>query len=182
MILGSHNTMTYLPPKHWWLRPFNFMAKCQEVDIVQQYERYGARLFDLRIGYDKYGSRSFCHGLITYQGNVTEILTYLNSKKDVTVRIVLEKGDERLFISDVGYWRKNYANISWVCGVKKKGWIPLCGLSNIEGDIKHLYSSMQGTKLDDLFPWLYAKRNNRKKMLENENYSKFVMIDFVNLI
>ena len=41
MIIGSHNSWSYLPPKHWWMRPFAFMARCQSCDIQAQYEKYG---------------------------------------------------------------------------------------------------------------------------------------------
>ena len=44
MILGSHNSWSYLPPKHWWMWPFHFMAKCQRVDIREQYEKYGVKV------------------------------------------------------------------------------------------------------------------------------------------
>ena len=54
MILGSHNSWSYLPPKHWWMWPIHFMAKCQRVDIREQYEKYGVRCFDLRVRWKKW--------------------------------------------------------------------------------------------------------------------------------
>lgn len=29
MILGSHNSWSYLPVRKWWMRPIAFMARCQ---------------------------------------------------------------------------------------------------------------------------------------------------------
>nr|DAH01868.1 MAG TPA: hypothetical protein [Crassvirales sp.] len=33
MKLGTHNSMSYLKPKRWWMRPFHFIAKCQSRHI-----------------------------------------------------------------------------------------------------------------------------------------------------
>jgi hypothetical protein len=43
-----------------------------------------------------------------------------------------------------------------------------------------MYSSMVGTKIDDLFPELYAKLNN-KKNLKKEYDRPIFMYDFVNI-
>jgi len=48
MILGSHNSWSYLPPKKWYMKPFRFTAQCQDWDIKTQYE-HGVRCFDLRL-------------------------------------------------------------------------------------------------------------------------------------
>jgi hypothetical protein len=74
--------MTYLKPEKWWMKVFNFMSKCQEVSIEQQYDKYGIRVFDLRIAFDK-STPKFKHGLVTYKGDVEAVLSYLNTKKDV---------------------------------------------------------------------------------------------------
>ena len=66
MILGSHNSWSYLPPRRWWMRPIAFMAKCQRVDIRTQYERYGVRCFDLRVRFNKYGLGIVAHGIVEY--------------------------------------------------------------------------------------------------------------------
>jgi len=44
---ASHNTMTYLPVRQWWLRPFAFMARCQSKDIKDQCRITG--FFDIRV-------------------------------------------------------------------------------------------------------------------------------------
>ena len=53
MILGSHNSWSYLPVKQWYFTPFAFTARCQSIDIRTQYEKYGVRCFDLRVRFDK---------------------------------------------------------------------------------------------------------------------------------
>ena len=48
MILGSHNSWTYLSPKKWWMKALAFTAKCQKYDIktakkhLEKFEIYGA--------------------------------------------------------------------------------------------------------------------------------------------
>lgn len=52
MKLASHNSMTYLPIKKWWLKPFRFIAQCQNKTIEEQYQA-GVRMFDIRIAFNK---------------------------------------------------------------------------------------------------------------------------------
>ena len=180
MVLGSHNTMSYLPLRNWWLYPFRFMARCQSVDYRQQYDRYGVRLFDLRIGFFGYDSPMFCHGFINYKGDVNEVLRWLNAKGDCTVRIILEKGNKDVFVRWVNHWKSTFRNINWVCGVKKSGWKNLCNLISIENVTKHYYSSMQGNKIDDLYPKLWAKKHNSKyRGIIDVTDACYVMFDFI---
>ena len=66
-ILGAHNSLTYLRPKKWWMVPFHWMARCQGVDYKEQYEKYGVRLFDLRIWFsDDTREIVVCHGVMTF--------------------------------------------------------------------------------------------------------------------
>lgn len=185
MILASHNTMSYLPPKHWWLYPFAFMARCQSKSIVEQYEA-GARLFDIRIAYDEYSRPHFRHGLMRYKGNVWPVFTYLNEMKDCQVRIVLEEYanddndfQESLFRDDIERWKEVYPHISFNCGVRKRDWANLCNLPSIEKQIKHEYASMQGGKLNDIWPWLYAKLHNAKCFKKYCDTESIVMMDFI---
>lgn len=174
--------MSYLPLRNWWFYPFRFMARCQSVDYRQQYERYGVRLFDLRIGFFGGDCPMFCHGLVNYKGDVNEVLRWLNNRGDVTVRIILEKGDEDAFMRWVSHWRMTFRDINWTTGVKKKGWRSLCGLIGIEGVTKHYYASMQGGKIDDLYPRMWAKKYNGKyRGIIDESDACYVLMDFVEI-
>lgn len=185
MILGSHNSMTYLKPEKWWMKVFNFMSKCQEVSIEQQYDKYGIRVFDLRIAFDK-STPKFKHGLVTYKGDVEAVLSYLNTKKDVQVRLLLEKStasedrQEVRFIKACRDWERMFPNIEFFAGNRKHDWYKLYDFPDKENQINHMYSSMVGTKIDDLFPELYAKLNN-KKNLKKEYDKPIFMYDFVNI-
>lgn len=182
MILGTHNSMSYLPLKNWWVAPFAFMARCQKVDYRQQYEQFGVRLFDLRIGFFGDENPMFCHGMANYKGDVNEVLRWLNVKGDVTIRIILEKGDEDAFKRWVAHWKATFRDLNWCCGVKKKGWKRVCMLKNIEPYIKHFYASMQGGKLDDLWPRLWAKKNNGKMLASVDDVEAcYVMLDFIEI-
>lgn len=66
IIFGSHNTMSYLPPRHWWMRPFRFIARCQSLTLEEQLEA-GVRYFDLRVRFlPSDGTPYFCHGYMPF--------------------------------------------------------------------------------------------------------------------
>ena len=179
--------MTYLPPKKWWMYPFRFMAKCQSKSIEEQYEKYGIRMFDLRISYTEDCKAEFRHGLIAYTGNVDEILQYLNNRSDeVYVRLLLEVGEyadlqkqEWLFTLDCERFIRDYNNIKFFCGRRKFDWKTVFEFEIKEPDIIQKVSSMQGTKIDDLWPWLYAKFNNRRSLKEVGD--EWLFLDFVEI-
>ena len=189
MILASHNSMSYLPVANWLLKPFAFMARCQSKTIEEQYAA-GVRLFDIRVGYDKKGNAHFRHGLMRFKGDVEAVLQWLNSQPElVRVRLILEEyrddGDmqqENCFTDDCRRWERTYPNLTFFGGVRKHDWEELYVFPiNLERSIKHMYASMQGSKIDDLWPWLWAKLHNKKNLSEAKKtcHGKYVMIDFV---
>ena len=95
-IRGSHNTMSYLPVRQWWLKPFRAWGRCQTKTLEQQWET-GVRHFDFRIKFDKDGNASFGHGLITYECDSSPelVICMLALKADlvdecISIRILLE--------------------------------------------------------------------------------------------
>lgn len=179
MEIGTHNSMTYLSPKKWYLYPFQFLAKCQNKTIEQQYSE-GIRLFDIRISYTKNKEIEFRHGLMAYKGNVYKILKYLNSQKDkVKVRILLEKSsqeNDEMFIYDLKHFQKVFTNITFYEGRRKSNWEQLLPLPTL--DICQLVSSMAGEGLFKIWPWLYAKVFN-KSNIKNYSEEKPLLIDFL---
>ncbi|MCI6404172.1 MAG: hypothetical protein MR820_08870, partial [Prevotella sp.] len=93
-MIASHNSLTYLRPVKWWMRLFNFIAKCQSKTIKEQYEDYKVRMFDFRVDFDKNNNLLVKHGLAVYNFSTKEmmdILNYLNNKKGIKyVNITLE--------------------------------------------------------------------------------------------
>ena len=179
--IASHNTMSYLPPKHWWLYPFRFIARCQSKTIQEQYEKYGIKCFDLRVCFDESGNPHFAHGLITYKGNVYQVLNYLNSlKDDIKVRLILEKGlSFVLFYNLCRFFERSYKNITFFEGVAKDGWVRICSFQ-YQPTYDQKVSSMTGKKWDDWCPWLYAKLMNKKNVQKGTD-KNFLFMDFVNI-
>lgn len=182
-MLGTHNSITYLKPKRWWMYPFRFMARCQSMSIEEQY-KYGIRHFDLRIAFNKEGSPEFRHGIITYKGDVCKILEYLNTRQEsVYCKFWLEltresKEQEKLFAYYCEIFEKHYKNISFYGGQNKKGKI-IYQFKNKEPEHKACFASLQPPCIDDLWPWLYARIHNRKA---KKLYKKQLLIlDFIEL-
>lgn len=181
MVLGSHNSMTYLPADSWWMRLFGWAARCQSLTIEEQY-RVGVRLFDLRVAFDRCGGVHFRHGAVRYRGDVEATLSRLNELGGVTVRIVLERvadtEDEPDFRAAVSSWVRMYAGIRFVCGVRKDTWRELCGLEQIEGRMLQWCGSMRGGLPGKVWPRLWAKLHPTPTGTEGKEY---LLTDFVGL-
>ena len=92
-ILGSHNSWSYLPVRKWWMKPLIFAAKCQDLNIKDQYNIYNVRCFDLRIRFDENDGLIVAHGIIEYDINVIELLRCLkviNSWGNCYIRVIHE--------------------------------------------------------------------------------------------
>lgn len=189
MKIGSHNSMSYLTPLKWYMRPFAFMARCQSKDIEYQYKQ-GIRLFDIRITFDdtKY---VFAHGIMKYKGDIDKVLDYLNqmssTKDQIYIRILFE--DTSIPKDSL----ESYTNIFWyLCeeflrrfpklkffeGRRKSDWKLVYDFGYKGPTIDQKVSSMTGSKLDDWFPWLYAFFNN-KKNIEKGTTKHYMLLDFI---
>lgn len=197
MILGSHNSWSYLIPKKWYHKLFRFVAQCQDVDIKTQYEKYGVRYFDLRLQFDNEGHVRLVHGAMIYDYSWEDILSdleWLNDKstKDdkCFIRILHDARTKRTYTPlRVEYFKNRcrellakYTNLTFCNGRN---------LYNHEQDYifnpitehitcKELYSSVtKPTYIDDWCPRIYAKIMNHKirKMDIDE---QVLLIDFVN--
>lgn len=188
MKLGTHNSMTYLPLKKWYLYPVRFMARCQKLNIEEQY-KLGARMFDIRISYDNKGMPEFRHGCIAYKGNVEEVLRYLNSTKArVYVRLLLEVKNnkdlhrqESLFLMDCPKWEATYKGITFFCGRRKFDWKQVYKFKADDIEVIQKVSSMNSTVLDDLCPVLYARLFN-KRNYRKWDASKWLLLDFIEYV
>ena len=92
MVIGSHNSWSYLRPRKWWMRLIAFAARCQRVDIREQYLKYGVRCFDLRMRYEHL-ERVYAHGPVEYDMDCVQVandLFWLNEKSDCYVRVIHE--------------------------------------------------------------------------------------------
>lgn len=192
-VIGSHNSWSYLRPKKFWMRLLAFSARCQRVDIKRQYE-LGVRCFDLRIRfvYDK--GMQLAHGLIVYdidEAALHEDLKWLNSKGDCYLRIIHEtRTKSQRSVCSLVYFR----DFCQVCEETYKSLYLWCGrnLYDWHGQVDYVfsradptchedYSSVSSPKLiDDWYPLLYAKRNN-KRIKEEGTDKEILLIDFVDI-
>lgn len=188
-ILASHNSFTFLKPKKWYMTPFNFISKCQSKTIEEQYN-LGTRYFDLRVSFNKFGNVELRHGLMIYKGGMNEIskaLTFLNERPfTVYVRVIHETNkykdtntSRELFTMLCIHLENTYKKIKFLDGRTKYNWEEVYSFNNSNPELNADFSSVKGSKLNDLWPWLYAKTHN-KKAIEN-NSSKYLMLDFVNI-
>lgn len=171
--IASHNTMTYLSPAKWWMKIFNFVAKCQNKTLQKQLN-LGIRNFDIRIDFDKHGNPRFAHGLIKYKvdDDKTGIYPYfdlLNSYGNCTVRIILEvsKYDKlvekktKWFIELVKYLVNKYKCIEFYGSNRKYDWkvlVPNINKTTIE--YVQYVGSMDGLWIYKIYPRLYAMTHN----------------------
>ena len=50
-----------------------FAARCQRVDIREQYLKYGVRCFDLRVRLDEFGYLVVAHGPVIYTLTINKV-------------------------------------------------------------------------------------------------------------
>nr|DAI80203.1 MAG TPA: hypothetical protein [Bacteriophage sp.] len=98
-MIGSHNSMSYLPPKHWFWRLFTPFWRCQYKTIKEQIDA-GVKFFDIRVVWDKeQDCWQFAHGLVRFVLAdpafvlTNDVLAYLEAH-GCLYRIVLERGTE----------------------------------------------------------------------------------------
>ena len=195
-MLGSHNSLTYLPCRKWWMYLINFAAKCQSKTLSEQFHD-GVRYFDIRLKWDsRKETWIIARGLIEYKGNIRRVLETLNSLSEfynekLYVRFMLEynkrPNDEATKIiklrNFVRYARGEYSNIMYHLIETKWDEKVIERYSN-NIVLIHSYSSVLGWKRFFLIPYLYAKRHNKenrktfKNSLEDKD-NKVLMLDFV---
>ena len=186
--IGSHDSMSYLQPYHWWMRPFRFVARCQSVPIDRQYE-CGARLFDIRVRYYK-GLWWFAHGVMLFKGETPDsVFQYLNKVDEkVMVRLILEYNSpvedmERisvLFECQAYKWCQEYYNITFFGFYRKYDWKKLYDNHIPDPKMCQMVSSMTWGTFDDWWPWFYAWLNNKDNIQQGTD-KDYMLMDFVHL-
>lgn len=189
MILGSHNSWSYLPPKKWWMKPFRFVAQCQDYDIKNQYN-HGVKCFDLRLQYDGDNLR-VVHGFMIYKISIKELLEdlkWLNDKGDVYVRVLHDARTKELhntkaiqhFKEQCAKFVELFPNIKFWCGENLYDNTTDYEFEN-HPTCTERYSSVVLPKIDDIYPRCYAKKNN-KAIYKQGTEDDILLIDFVNYV
>lgn len=202
-MIGSHNTMSYQPPRKWWGKLLRFTAKCQSATLEDQFFKYNCRLFDFRVRFSENGDLVFAHGLIEFHGHVKTFIKCLDAMAEhvnepVYARISLESNspmkDQDLqeehfcyFCEDI---QKECPHIIFFGGRRKYDWAKVYEFYTVEPEIEDKYSSTTDffggkrdsfrAKLDDLWPWLYARTHNKKNRKKSTT-NGYLFLDFVNI-
>ena len=193
MVLGAHNSWSYLRPRKWWMRLIGFTAKCQRYNIKDQYNRFGVRCFDLRIRFNKDELPVICHGVVEYKytyGELLEDLYWLNAKEDAIVRILLElrgvpknkwgmqKRMFKTFYSTV--LKPFYSKLTFIRGRSLPDWEKV--IRNIQDmEETESYASVSYPRyIDDWIPIVYAKWHNRIARATHKE-SNILLLDFVDI-
>ena len=192
MKLASHNSWSYLKPLKWWMRPFRFMSRCQDVDIKTQYEEYGVRCFDLRLHFTNAGEMRVNHSYMNYaikDEELFEQMEWLDKKKDVAVRILLDIRNKidytdlqiSMFKLLCSVLENKYTHIKFWCGRNLYNWNVEYAFS-YEPTCAEKYSSVcKPALIDDWYPRWFAKKHT-KELYKKGSSADFLMLDFVNYI
>lgn len=191
MILGSHNSWTFLKPKSLWMYPIRFTARCQDKSIFSQYNDYNVRCFDLRVRFDD-KKLVIAHGLVKYKITEDELfdtLEWLNERGDVYIRVIHEIRKEKqhtqeridMFVNFCSKIEKMFKNIKFWCGMNVlPNWSEDYHFDN-NPSCEELYASVCAPKIiDDWCPRYYASKHNHK-ILEKGTDKDILLIDFVNI-
>lgn len=193
-MIGTHNSLTYLPVKHWWMKPFNFIAKCQNKDILRQLAN-GVQIFDFRCRVSRKNPLEFifAHGSMVYQLSISEFFGILDALNrnigPIYVRIMYESAfldkyrdtteQENSFHILCRLIQNVYKNITFFGGKRKYDWKVLYDFRTEEPEFRDAYSSVE-CKWLSWFPWLYAKYINKKINLDEYcNNDKSILMDFI---
>lgn len=183
--IATHNSLTYSDYYHGNFDNIkNRHAKCQNISVVEQYEK-GIRMFDFRVRWnDKTNKPIVAHGLVEFTADIEAELAYLNTKPNVFVKIMLENFGASDAIKEKDYeWFRNeymphllrdYPNIKFVGGYTKKGDVKLVDIANVPENEEYIDSGGLTA------PLKYAKENNWKNK-EKINYSSWSFFDFIDI-
>lgn len=164
-IIGTHNTMSYLPPKHWWQKPINWLfAQCQS-------ELKTGQAVDIRLVWNKKQSRwDYAHGLVTYgrYTNPSNLIAYFIGIGVKYVRLILERdgGEEQFQYLCLHIVRMFGEKVKFIGGYRKSDWKQLYDFGTNDIPIHQWVGSMADDArwYERFIPRLYARRMNKKNM------------------
>lgn len=185
--LGTHNSLSYLRPRQWWLRPFAWMARCQSLTIEEQWEA-GVRYFDIRVKFDKNKVAKSGHGLMTYDVRVDHILwlieDYAISSREKAVVRLFHENKRRKPTEDREAFRAfcRYAvafhgdHIRFVEGGCRHDYVEMIA---DKVPMRVCYAEYFKQRLCIPWPKRWAKRNNHR-MHRGDNADEWSVYDFIN--
>lgn len=185
--IGTHNSLSYLKPKQWWLRPFAWIGRCQRLTIAEQWDA-GVRYFDIRVKYDKYGNAKSGHGLLSYNVFVYDVLEEIDgyamcSGERAVVRLFHEnkKRKPRKHRSEFFEMCANvagkYRHITFVEGGSRYKYVSFLP-DNVHTRV--CYAEYFKKKFCIPFPKRWAEDNNAR-LHRGDNNEEYSIYDFVDL-
>ena len=127
-MLGSHDSMTFLPARHRVFELFSFLWRTQTKSLRQQ-AAAGVAYFDIRVRRTKGGWR-LCHGLVDLNREferLDQLLQWVSCmgynpdlRGEPYIRLILERGDSSLFEALAPLLPLQFPNVCFI-GIKK-GW------------------------------------------------------------
>lgn len=196
MIYGTHNTMTYLPPRKWWMRLINWTAKCQSATLYEQAEKYNVRMFDMRVRFDG-DTPILAHGLVEYRTIDAYdmdgfLVSYAEAHPDEEFfcRVMLENTfmSSDVYPEQIEKFKEfcnmlesdSPKNLHYVGGWKKDDFSRVYKFKTQQPDIFGVHSSCSKHKIVHLWPWIYAKLHN-KNAHKNGTNKEVLMLDFIQI-
>ena len=185
-IIGTHNSMSYLPPKHWWQKPINYLSgQCQSTFISYGYNfRKQTKAVDIRLVWNNKHGWEYAHGLVKYRSNIS-VLNLIDIDVRVGVkyfRLILERdGGEAEFQYLCRHLSHKYSkcDVTFLGGYRKSDWKQLYDFGTNDIPVHQWVGSMADDArwYERFIPRLYAKRMNRKNM---ENLKEGInLFDFI---
>lgn len=168
-IIGTHNTMSYLPPKHWWQKPINYLfAQCQSTFIYKN-----IKAMDIRVVWNKKHGWEYAHGLVKYRSDIS-VLALIDAMRWMGVkyfRLILERdgGEEEFkYLCRHLSHKYNKCVVTFIGGYRKSDWKQIYDFGTNDIPIHQWVGSMADDArwYERFIPRLYARRMN-KKNIEN---------------
>lgn len=189
IILGSHNTFTYLRATTLIQRIIKSTWNCQRVDYKKQYA-LGIRCFDVRLHWQK-GRWEAAHGGAHFRVDFEDFLRFCNESCNalngkVYIRLVYEsgtRGGEAQFVATCQEWEQKYPKITFFEGVRKKDWKILYEFKYRPNMEQYVSSMQEKSPLKKIQPKRYAQKHNRSNMQKAEGLpdGSIALFDFVDI-
>ena len=181
-MIGSHNTLSYLPPKNLWgkiTRPWN---KCQDKTIVEQFNT-NVDYFDIRINFYKDKKWHFVHNRVDYGVVNNDIWKYIG-KTEVSIRIIYDRRskpknvilEKQRFIDYLSYLKEEY-NINIDSAITYWNWKECCAPFI---RVKEFHASVSAKWYQYLLgcKW-FANRYNNFSKAANMCMNEVLLLDYV---
>ena len=181
-MIGSHNTLSYLPPKNLWgkiTRPWN---KCQDKNLEEQVNA-GIDYFDIRIDFYNDGKWHFVHNRVDYGVVNNDIWKYIG-KTELSIRIIYDRRSKpkdviletNRFTNYLSYLKEEY-NVNIDSAITYWNWKehykPFIRVKEFHASVSaKWYQYLLGCK------W-FANRYNNFSKADNECMNEVLLLDYV---